>query len=90
MAHVAAAMPNHLMMEVKDLAPPPGLKNDLHFEDGFIVLGDAPGWGWTVDEAEIERLQANPPATSGTGFPNPRRDGAGLYVIPPRPGETGL
>lgn len=90
MAHVAAAMPNHLMMEVKDLAPPPGLKIDLKLEDGFIVLGDSPGWGWTLDEDEISRLQADPPVSAGTGMPKARREGAGLYVIPPGPGETGL
>lgn len=90
MAHVAAAMPNHMMMEVKDLTPPPGLSIGNRFEDGFIVMGDSPGWGWTVDEDEIARLQANPPESAHDGSPKGRREGAGLYVIPPRPGETGL
>jgi L-alanine-DL-glutamate epimerase-like enolase superfamily enzyme len=90
MAHVAAALPNHLMMEVKDLAPPPGVKIDNRFEDGFIVIGDSPGWGITVDEQEVARLQAKAKPMGAAGFPKGRRKGAGLYVIPPHPGETGL
>ena len=45
MAHLAAALPNHLAMEVVD----PGREHCLHFdsriEDGFIHLGESPGLG---------------------------------------------
>ncbi|HEV6953635.1 MAG TPA: mandelate racemase/muconate lactonizing enzyme family protein [Promicromonospora sp.] len=53
LAHAAAAVPNHLVSEVQDLSFPVGLSVDQTFEDGGIVLGDAPGLGIVVDEAEI-------------------------------------
>lgn len=49
-APAAAAMPNMLTIEVQDLAFPTGLRVDQEFEDGGIVLGDAPGNGFSVDE----------------------------------------
>jgi hypothetical protein len=53
-------------------------------------MGESPGWGFAIDEKAIAEMQANPPATKGTGMPGSRRKGAGLYIIPPEPGETGL
>lgn len=87
MAHVAAAIPNHWMMEVVDPGREQCLKFDNRIEDGYIVLGDAPGWGVEVDEAKLRALQAHPPAGHGE-FPFPRREGAGRYVVPPAPGEV--
>jgi L-alanine-DL-glutamate epimerase-like enolase superfamily enzyme len=87
MAQVAAALPNHGMMEVVDPGREHCLRWDNRIEDGFIVLGDAPGFGIEVDEAKLRALQANPPAGKGK-FPFPRREGAGLYVVPPAPGEV--
>jgi len=87
MAQIAAALPNHCAMEVVD----PGREHCLawhdQIEDGYIVLGDAPGFGITVDEAKLKELQANPPAGRGK-FPFPRREGAGRYIVPPAPGEV--
>lgn len=87
MAQVAAALPNHGMMEVVDPGREHCLRWDNRIEDGFIVLGDAPGFGIEVDEAKLRALQANPPAGKGK-FPFPRREGAGLYIVPPAPGEV--
>jgi L-alanine-DL-glutamate epimerase-like enolase superfamily enzyme len=87
MAHVAAALPNHNMMEVVDPGREHCLRFDNHIEDGFIHMGNAPGFGIEIDELKLAQLQANPP--SGTGkFPFPRREGAGRYIVPPRPGEV--
>ncbi len=87
MAHLAAALPNHISMEVVD----PGREHCIHFdsqiEDGFIVLGDSPGLGIEVDEEKLRELQANPPELSGP-FPFPRREGAGMYVKGFQPGEV--
>jgi L-alanine-DL-glutamate epimerase-like enolase superfamily enzyme len=87
MAHVAAALPNHWMMEVVDPGREHCLRFDNHIEDGYIVLGESPGWGIEVDEAKLRELQANPPTGRGR-FPFPRREGAGRYIVPPAPGEV--
>ena len=87
MAQVAAALPNHTMMEVVDPGREHCLKFDSYIDDGFILLSEAPGFGVTVDEAKLAALQANPPTGQGR-FPFPRRSGAGLYIVPPHPGEV--
>jgi L-alanine-DL-glutamate epimerase-like enolase superfamily enzyme len=87
MAQIAAALPNHTMMEVVDPGREHCLKWDNRIEDGFILLGEAPGFGIEVDEAKLRELQANPPSGRGK-FPFPRREGAGRYVVPPAPGEV--
>lgn len=87
MAQVAAALPNHSMMEVVDPGREHCLRFDNRVEDGHIVLGDAPGFGIEVDEAKLRELQANPPTGIGK-FPFPRREGAGLYLVPPALGEV--
>jgi L-alanine-DL-glutamate epimerase-like enolase superfamily enzyme len=87
MAHVAAALPNHIGMEVVDPGREQCLKFDNHIEDGYIVLGNEPGFGISVDEAALAALKAHPPKGRGT-FPLPRREGAGRYIVPLRPGEV--
>ncbi len=81
MAHLAAALPNHLMMEVLLLDREPCFTVDNHIEDGFIVLGDAPGLGLTIDEARLAAL-AEPitPQPWQDPQPFPRREGAGLWI----------
>jgi L-alanine-DL-glutamate epimerase-like enolase superfamily enzyme len=87
MAHVAAALPNHGMMEVADPGREQCLNFDNWIEDGCIVLGAAPGFGIEIDELSLARLQANPP-TGTARFPFPRRAGAGRYVVPPSQDEV--
>jgi L-alanine-DL-glutamate epimerase-like enolase superfamily enzyme len=87
MAHVAAALPHHSMMEVVDPGREHCLKVDSHIEDGYIVLGDTPGFGIEIDKAKLGGLKAHPPTGKGR-FPFPRRQGAGLYLVPPVPGEV--
>lgn len=82
MAHLAAALPNHLMMEVLDNGREPCFTVDNTIEDGFIVLGETPGLGITIDEAKLEALTESLPALPGDQpQPFPRREGAGLYVV---------
>jgi L-alanine-DL-glutamate epimerase-like enolase superfamily enzyme len=81
MAHLAAALPNHLMMEVLLLDREPCFGFDNRIEDGFIVLGEAPGLGITVDEARLAELAApGPRRTWQDPQPFPRREGAGLWI----------
>jgi L-alanine-DL-glutamate epimerase-like enolase superfamily enzyme len=87
MAPVAAALPNHSMMEVVD----PGREHCIVFysqiEDGHIVLSEKPGFGIEIDERRLAELKANPPQ-SKRRFPFPRREGAGRYLVPPADGEV--
>jgi L-alanine-DL-glutamate epimerase-like enolase superfamily enzyme len=87
MAHAAAALPNHVGLEVVDCGREHCLKYDSRIEDGYIVLGDSPGLGIDIDEAALARLQAAPPAGRGQ-FPFSRREGAGRYIHPLQPGEV--
>jgi L-alanine-DL-glutamate epimerase-like enolase superfamily enzyme len=86
MAHLAAALPNHIMMEVVAAGREVCFTVDTRIEDGYIVLGDTPGLGMVFDERELKRLQDHPaasgPRLGGWG----RRRGAGLYLV--RPGEA--
>lgn len=88
MAHLAAALPNHMMMEVVDPGREPCFTFDNRIEDGFIVMGDTPGLGITIDEAKLDQLQEPIPRRPDSE-PQPfyRRAGAGLYVVPLTPAE---
>lgn len=55
-AHVAAVLPNHLMMEVIDAGRDAAFRSDHRLEGGWIVLGDAPGLGITFDEDRLAGL----------------------------------
>lgn len=83
MAHVAAALPNHMMMEVVD----PGWEvcftaDTGTIENGFIVLGNKPGIGIEFDEEKLKKLAAAPiPPEARSPIPG-RRRGAGLYEVP--------
>ena len=82
MAHLAAALPNHIMMEVIDAGFEAVLNADNHIEDGYLVLGDAPGLGIEFD---LEKLEQKAVGTSGartSAVPTARRRGAGLYPVP--------
>ena len=81
MAHLAAALPNHMMMEVAAVGRDIAMKIDQKIEDGWIVLGDTPGMGITYDEARLDALSIDS-ATPGSGVGGwGRRRGAGLYEV---------
>lgn len=84
MAHLAAALPNHLAMEVVDPGREPCCTFNSHIEDGWIQLGDRPGLGIEIDEATLARIEVKQPPLR-PGMPFPRREGAGLYEVPPTP-----
>ena len=96
MAHVAAALPNHTMMEVVDPGREHCLEFDSRIDDGCIVLGDAPGFGIEIDAAKLAALQANPPTGRGRfPVPAPRRRGplhraagAGRGTLAPRSSDA--
>jgi L-alanine-DL-glutamate epimerase-like enolase superfamily enzyme len=81
MAHFAAALPNHIWMEVFNAGRTVGMTADTRLEDGWIVLGDSPGLGITFDEELIQSLAVDDPSKHDTGLPVGRRRGAGLYEV---------
>ncbi|MCH8911839.1 MAG: mandelate racemase/muconate lactonizing enzyme family protein [Chloroflexi bacterium] len=88
MAHLAAALPNHNMMEVVDMGRESAYKSwDNHIEDGWIVLGNSPGLGIEVNEQALKALQETDYGRE-PGFPFPRREGAGLWIKDIEPGEV--
>jgi L-alanine-DL-glutamate epimerase-like enolase superfamily enzyme len=88
MAHFAAALPNHIWMEVFNAGRTVGMKVDTRIEDGWIVLGDEPGIGISFDEELIEELAVEESAATKTSLPAGRRHGAALYLVGPE--EPGL
>jgi L-alanine-DL-glutamate epimerase-like enolase superfamily enzyme len=83
MAHLAAALPNHLMMEVVEGGREPCFGVDSWIEDGFIHLGQTPGLGLRIDEARLAAIEIDPakPAPAGAVAWG-RREGAGLVPVP--------
>ena len=81
MAHLAAALPNHMMIEVVEAGRDVCFHVDTKIEDGYVVLGDTPGLGIQFDEEKLQQLAVT--KTSKKTFIMPgRRPGAGLYIIP--------
>jgi L-alanine-DL-glutamate epimerase-like enolase superfamily enzyme len=79
MAHVAAALPNHMMMEVIDAGRGAFFDIDSRIEDGWVVLGDRPGLGIEIDEDKLAAMATPQP---GPAIPG-RRAGAGLVAVIP-------
>lgn len=82
-AHVAAALPNHMMMEVPDLGRDVWFTVDAELRDGEIILGDTPGFGFTLDLEKLEELSRRPSPHAHAGL-MPRRPGAGVIPSPVR------
>jgi L-alanine-DL-glutamate epimerase-like enolase superfamily enzyme len=73
LVHAAAAVPNLIACELQDLTDPLGLHSDVRVQDGEIVLGERPGIGVEVNEAE---MTPPPPTAAGPG-PHVRPPDAG-------------
>jgi L-alanine-DL-glutamate epimerase-like enolase superfamily enzyme len=83
MAHLAAALPNHIMMEVVAAGRDVIMKIDNRIEDGWIVLGNSPGLGISFDEDKLKEFAVDRPSPEAGPSPWGRRRGAGLYEVPP-------
>lgn len=77
-AHVAAVLPNHLMMEVIDAGRDAAFRSDHRLEGGWIVLGDAPGLGITFDEERLAALAVNEPSSETLGATYLRATDSGI------------
>lgn len=90
MAHLAAALPNHIMMEVLGAGRDVLMRVDNHIENGWIVLGDKPGLGIEFDEEKLAAALVDRPSPEAGSSLWGRRRGAGLYeVAPGEPEEVG-
>lgn len=88
MAHLAAALPNHWMMEVVGAGREKVFKTvDNRIEDGWIVLGDRPGLGVELDEAVLERSTGEIPTSGSRATLWGRRRGAALFEVGPNEPE---
>lgn len=83
MAHVAAALPNHMTMEVLNAGRDRVLNINNPVRDGWIVLDDAPG----CITFDMEKLAAYTVETPSPAVRSGRRQGAALYQIPADPAE---
>ncbi|MFW6195190.1 MAG: mandelate racemase/muconate lactonizing enzyme family protein [Chloroflexota bacterium] len=86
MAHLGAAMPNHMMLEVVDPGREKCMKWGHTIEDGFIQLSNKPGLGIEKDEEGLKKYGVT--QYSKPSVPFPRREGGGLHIVPPEPGEV--
>ena len=84
MAHVAAALPNHIHMEVVAAGRDAAMHVDNFIDDGWIMLGEAPGLGIEYQESELAKLLVDNPASAPRSG---RRVGAALYQLPASPDE---
>jgi L-alanine-DL-glutamate epimerase-like enolase superfamily enzyme len=87
MAHVAAVLPNHIMMEVVEPGWDVVLNVDNQIEDGWIVLGDRPGNGLEFNEAKLQELTVDRLSPTSRPIAWGRRRGAGLYEVGPKESE---
>jgi L-alanine-DL-glutamate epimerase-like enolase superfamily enzyme len=67
MAHLAAALPHHTMMEVLDAGRDAALVRQPPIEDGYVVLGSEPGSGLEFDLDRLEQLRVSSPSASTLG-----------------------
>ena len=80
-AAAASAIPNHIMMEIFHDRDAGILSTDSTIEDGYLVLGDTPGNGLSIDEAALKKLPMDSGGINGP-LPPGRRRGAGLIEVP--------
>jgi len=83
MAHLAAALPNHMMMEVVAAGREACFTVDTRIENGWILLGDSPGLGIVFDEEKLKKLSVRIPSPEVHPGLWSRRRGAGLYEVGP-------
>ena len=80
MAHLAAALPNHIMMEVLDAGVDQGMIHHHTVQDGYVVLSDDPGIGIEFDPEKLAAWAVEKPSARST-MPFARRRGAGLFEV---------
>lgn len=80
MAHAAAAMPNHTMLEVLGAGRDSLFDIDIRIDDGWLVLGERPGFGIEFDADRLAAHTVEQASPQAMASPWGRRPGAGLYA----------
>ncbi len=80
MAHAAAAMPNHTMLEVLSAGRDSMFDIDIRIDDGWLVLGERPGFGIEFDADLLAAHTVEQASPTAMASPWGRRPGAGLYA----------
>ncbi|MCY3907089.1 MAG: mandelate racemase/muconate lactonizing enzyme family protein [Anaerolineaceae bacterium] len=80
MAHAAAAMPNHAMLEVLGAGRDALFDIDIQIDDGWLVLGKRPGFGIEFDADRLAAHTVEQASPQAMASPWGRRPGAGLYA----------
>lgn len=83
MAHLAACLPNHLMLEYVGGGRESVFEFDNKIESGWLVLGDLPGLGIVFDDEKLSEFSVERPSPGAGPSPFGRRRGAGLYEVGP-------
>ncbi|MYI55723.1 MAG: mandelate racemase/muconate lactonizing enzyme family protein [Acidimicrobiia bacterium] len=81
-AHLAAALPNHTMMEVLEAGRDATFTFDSTITDGWIILGDTPGAGITFDLEALERYRVDHPHLLNARLAAGRHPRAGVREHP--------
>lgn len=82
MGHFAAALPNHMMIEIVNAWDNWGFTVDNKIEDGYLICGDSPGLGITFSEELLGQFEKQEFVKQSSFVMPGRREGAGLYVVP--------
>ncbi len=80
MAHAAAAMPNHTMLEVLGAGRDALFDIDIQIDDGWLVVGERPGFGIEFDPELLAAHTVEQASPEASASPWGRRPGAGLYA----------
>ena len=82
MGHLAACLPNHMMMEVVDAGRDAVFTHETTIAAGWINMGTRPGTGIQFDEEALSSHEVDQPSPGSGPSPWGRRPGAGLYEVP--------
>ena len=82
-AHLCASLDNHWMMEVLNAGESLLFSHVHPIVDGYVVLNDEPGLGYTIDEAKLAEYAVEQASPTARPSPFGRRQGAALFLVPP-------
>jgi L-alanine-DL-glutamate epimerase-like enolase superfamily enzyme len=83
MAHLAACLPNHMMLELVDAGRDAVFSHDSRIEASCLILGEQPGLGICFDEEQLRIHAVERPSLGAGPSPWGRRPGAGLIEVSP-------
>ena len=88
-AHLANAIPNCITVEIPHPEPETKVYEwDVKIENGSAILGDKPGLGITINYDELSKAEVKSISVRSGPSPFGRRQGAGLYEVPPSEDEV--